>query len=110
MEIDKLAVNEGPAIYYRDSFHAVIEDHLAFLRSHEDTTIMDLQPNEAYRWTADLFGFLNSKGVPSYLHWTVMRMNGMTSPTEMDENVRTLMVPSVKIMTTLVNIQRVKAT
>lgn len=110
MTIDDIAINEGPEMYYSDSFRAVIEDHLGYLRGHEDTVIYSIEPNIAYQWTADLFGFLNSRKVPAYLHWTIMRMNSMTSPTEMGEGVHTLLVPNVKVLNTLSNVQRVKGT
>lgn len=108
MEINNIAIDEGPSIYYRDSFRAVLEDHLGYLRGHEETTVYTIEPNIAYQWTADLFGFLNSKAVPAYMHWIIMRMNNMTSPTEMGEKVQTLLVPSSKTLSTLAKIQRVK--
>jgi hypothetical protein len=109
MSLDALAIAEGPTLYYDDGFRAVIEDHMTYLRSHPTTTTIAIDPNEAYRWVADLFGLLGSRGIPAYMHWIVMRMNHLNAPTEMDENIRTLMVPDVKVLSVIRNIHNTKA-
>jgi predicted NBD/HSP70 family sugar kinase len=109
MSIDSLAITEGPSVFYDDAFRAVLEDHMTYLRIHPGTTTMAVDPNEAYRWIADLFGLLGSRGVPAYMHWVVMRMNNLTSPTEMGENIRTLLIPDVKVLSVLRNIHNTKA-
>jgi hypothetical protein len=109
MFIDNIAIKEGPTVFYDTDFRAVLEDHMTYLRGHESTTTMAVGPNEAYRWTADLFGLLNSRGVAAYLHWVVMRMNSFNSPTEMDETVSSLIIPDPRALNLIRNIYVTRA-
>lgn len=109
MDIDNLAVQSGAAIYYDDSFRAVLEDHMTYLRTHELTRIIQVEAHIADRWAGDLCGLLVSLNVPSYLHWVIMRMNGMMSPQDNGVDLRVLLVPSNKTLESIKNIHKTKS-
>lgn len=96
--IDQLMIPEGPSIYYNELFRVEIESHLTYLRHHNETLPVEITPTEAYRFEGDLTGLLLEKGVPKYLHWTVMRINDMTSVTEVSEEITFLLLPSESVV------------
>jgi len=94
VDIDNLSIDPGPSIHYSLEFRSVLEDHMTYLRSHQDTTLLTLEPNEAAKWRSDLFGILTTKQVPAKYHWVIMRANSMLSPTDFNEETTTLIIPS----------------
>lgn len=109
MDIDKLAIDSGPSIYYDDAFRAVLEDHMSYLRSHPDTMIFPIEQNIADRWAGDLFGLLTSMKVEAYLHWVIMRMNMIYNPTDTNMSLTSLIIPSSKVLDTIKNIHKTKS-
>lgn len=92
-----LLADPGPDIYYTKAFRDVLEDHLTWLRDYH-SSIMIIQPDEAYQWRGDLFGLLAAKGVPRHLHWLIMRLNRWTSPTHTDENTLAVLKPNPTVV------------
>lgn len=91
--IDRLMIESGPEVYYTAAFRRVLEDHLTYLRDHDRTTVLDVEPSDAVKYQHDLQGLLLKYRIPTHHHWLVMRLNGMTSPTEMDDTHLRLMIP-----------------
>lgn len=94
MDILNLAYKDGPTVYYDAAFRAVLEDHMTYLRGHQDTTLQQLEPHVVNKWRGDLFGFLTTINIPAHYQWLIMRMNSMSAPTDFDTNVETLLIPS----------------
>lgn len=109
MDIDNLAVDSGAGIYYDDSFRVVLEDHMTYLRTHPQSRIIQVEPHVADRWAGDLYGLLISMKVPPYLHWIIMRMNGMLSPRDCNSELRALLVPNNKVLETIKNVHKTKS-
>jgi hypothetical protein len=93
MDVDKLMIQDGSKIYYDPDFRNVLEDHLTFLKTHSTTRNIVMDPQRVYKYESDLFGLLNDYNVPVSLHWLTMRMNDMTSPTDADLSITTLLLP-----------------
>lgn len=66
---------------------------MTWLRNQEDNHTLVLDPANADVFEADLWGALQFLQVPAYLHWTVMRMNHMYSPTDYRANLMAFIVP-----------------
>lgn len=98
MLIDQLQKSTGPSIYYDPSFRNTLEDHLTYLRQSKETNILTISPFHAIKYKGDLFGLLIQYGVPNEYHWLVMRINNMVSPTDIDEKISTLSVPSYSLV------------
>ena len=98
MQIDLLAYNEGASIYYDPSFRIVLEDHMYYLRTHPNTSYVTADAGKMYVYEFDLFGLLFNIGIPSYLHWIVMRMNNLSSPTDALNKEGTLLIPDADVI------------
>lgn len=98
MQVDALMVDAGPSIYYDSAFRNVLEDHMTYLREHPQTMQLAVEPTQAYRFEADLFGLLSYYNVPVQFQWIVMRMNKMTSPTDAHPEITLLLVPDHNVI------------
>lgn len=98
MALNELMVQPGPDVYYDPAFRAVLEDHLSYLRALSSTQQLSVSPGEAYRFEFDLNGLLAKYGVPPYLHWVTMRVNGYTAPEEFTRDAVRVLVPSQKVI------------
>lgn len=95
MQINTLMVEQGPQVFYDNKFRAVLEDFMSFFKSHPTTYRISIEPIQAYKYEFDLFGLLTDCGISINLHWLVMRMNNMTSPTDATKNLLTLIIPNI---------------
>lgn len=100
--IDKLMIPIGADIYYTDNFHNVLEDHMTYLRGLASTTKQEVEPIDVVRYQADFFGLLVKFGVRAELHWVVMRMTGLTSPSDVPEDLAFVLIPDDAEITRLV--------
>lgn len=92
MALSDLLVDAGPSVYYDSAFRAVLEDHLTLLRERYSSLLI-IEPDEAYQWRGDLYGLLHAKNEPRHMHWLIMRLNQFTSPVQYHEDVLTLLKP-----------------
>ncbi len=94
MDIDNYSHDEGPSIFYDEDFRAVVEAHVDYLRNHSETKILFLEPHIVYRYEFDMFGLMLHYGIPSYMHWIVLRINNLYSMTGFPKDIGQLTVPS----------------
>lgn len=99
--INDLMITSGPNVFYTSAFRRVVESHLHYLRQHPESYRVDVDPHDAYKYEGDLNGLLRKLGVPQHYHWTVMRLNGLTSISQVDENLTTLMIPPTTVVNEL---------
>lgn len=90
--VDSYLVDDGGDIYYDDDFRNVLEAHMTYLRSASSTTVMNVDPHDAYVYEFDLNGLLLKMGIPLKLHWVVMRMNNYRSPQNVPADLSTLLI------------------
>jgi hypothetical protein len=93
MEIDRLMIEPGAPVFYDQAFRNVLEDHLTLLRSSERTRERSVEPMVAYKFEGDFFGLLAHHGIQPYLHWVIMRLNGMTSPVQASREITSFWMP-----------------
>lgn len=108
MLIDSLMTNEGPSIYYNETFRLVIEDHLKYLREHKETVPIIIEPAYAYKYEGDLFGLLSAYNIPFEMHWIIMRINKMTAPTQTDDLLTNLLIPNKTVIERIKNVYMTK--
>lgn len=94
MQVNSLMMNPGPTIYYNDVFRSVLEDHLTLLKNHSETKVITVEPMIAYRFEFDFFSMLSYFGLPSHLHWLIMRMNDFLSPLDNTRDLTNIIIPS----------------
>ena len=93
MQIDNLMLNPGSAIFYDQGFRNVIEDHLTLLKNSSSTRTVVVKSKDAFKFTGDIFGLLQANNIKPEYHWIVMRMNGYSSPSQVDDTLQTLILP-----------------
>lgn len=98
MKILEKLLSPGPEVYYSEAFRRVLEDHMTYLRMHSDTTLLTVESFTAYKHRGDLFRVLQSYNVPGYMHWTIMRMNNLTSPSDFKETTVSLLIPATGVL------------
>lgn len=94
MSVLSTRVDPGPEIFYTPQWRLIVESHLTWLRVGRQSEIVVIEPHLAYKYEGDLYGAMTDLKIPPYMHWTVMRVNGLFSPTAFLGEQTTLMVPS----------------
>lgn len=84
--------------YYEDAFRTVLESHFTFLRTHSSTQYVTVNPGDAYKYEYNLYLLLSALNYPEHLHWLIMRLSGLTNPTDMREDFSTLVVPDLNLV------------
>ena len=98
MKLNELMLDAGSDIFYDDKFRSTLELFMTHFRNSSGTTVKMVPAIDAYRYEFDLFSLLSSYNIPPYLHWIIMRMNKMTSPTELSKDVSALLIPNASIV------------
>lgn len=98
MLIDSLAIDPGPQINYDQAFRNVLEDFMSVLRTNAGNAALNIDVNIAYKYESDLFGLLNYYNIQPALHWVVMRMNNLTSPTDYTSSMVSLLLPDSNVI------------
>lgn len=98
MDIDALAVDFGPAIYYDDGFRNTLESHLEYLRNHANTRKFILEPHIVHRYEFDFFGLCAASRIEDHFHWLVMRMNNLHVPTNFPSDISEILVPDPSVV------------
>lgn len=96
MNVNRLSVMEGGAVYYSKGFMDVLESHLYYLRNSDKTTTFVVDRNVADIYRGDFFGYMNYRNVEQKYHWIHMRVNGYLSPFDFKPDVDYLLVPSIE--------------
>lgn len=102
MNLDYLQTSSGPDVFYTPEAIIVIEDHLTYLRTHSETTRITLEPHTCYKYHGDLSGLLSFAKIQPYLHYVVMRMNFMSSPTDYDSTTNELLTPADNVVNKII--------
>lgn len=98
MKLLNSLIPPGPDVYYSPEFRNVLEDHMTYLRTHPENSVVTIAPNIGYKYIGDLAGVLHHYNVPYHLHWVVMRMNNMTSPIDYRDTMLNLDTPSFTVV------------
>ena len=108
MLIDNLLLNPGPNIYYDSQFRIVLEDHMTYLRNLNTTRRIEIDIQNAYKYEGDLFGLLFTLNINPHLHFIVMRLNNMRSPTEYTNEIRSLLIPDETQISRIISAYKTK--
>lgn len=103
--ITSLLPSVGNTNFDTPEFRTVIEDFLVLLRNAQSTKIVPVEPNVYYTWRFDWFGLLTEMKVPRHVFWTTIRMNGGMSYTDVPSELAILLIPDVKFLENLAQVQ-----
>lgn len=94
MSVLNLMDSPGAEIYYTNTWRLLVETHLTYLRALVQSDVVVIEPHLAYKYEGDLYGALTELRIPQYMHWTIMRLNGLFNPAEFNGETVSLMVPT----------------
>lgn len=107
MPISQKQIDPGAAVYYDPAFRRVLETHFGLLRNLQDTRVVQIEDNLAYKYENDFYGLLQEKAVPEYLHWVILRVNDMVDPRDYQSSMNQFLYPPHEVVE---NIRRIYAT
>lgn len=87
--------------FYDARFKLLLEQHLEMLKKSKGGNFMTVTPHDNEVWQGNLFGYLQSKNVPVYQHWIIMRMNGMDSTLDFHGDYAQLLLPDAESISRL---------
>lgn len=87
-------------------YRTYIESLTKYLRENSGTKTVDIPPETGFLYRFDLTLFLLEQSVPLEDHYLILRMNGMTSVHEIDENLNTLLIPNLALVASLKQVYR----
>ena len=87
-----------PTAFYDEKFRAILEDHIAFLKSNVNTKTVRVVGVDAIKYRGDLNGYLTLIKVPHHHHWITMRLNDFTNPNQFDETIQILYIPDQSLL------------
>lgn len=85
--------NGGELVYDNGTFRYVLLEHLPMISKRSDISYKDIDQSEADQFYGDFYGLLTYLGVPLYLHWFTMRLNGLSDSMDYDSNFLTIYLP-----------------
>ncbi len=94
--------DSGSDVYYTKAWRLLVESHLTWLRSSTEMEVVAITPQLGYKYEGDFFGALTELNIPRYMHWTVMRVNGLYSSTAYNGEAVTVMIPARSTLQQLV--------
>lgn len=98
----------GAGVFYTDSFRAVFEDHIEYLRqnateadsqngpgvANSRAVIHAVSPEDAYWYRYRPYQYFSEKyGVEPQFHWYVLRASHLSAPEQFDETIREIVIP-----------------
>ncbi len=89
---------DGPSIYYTESYRIMMEAHIPFFLTNGRSTRVVVDAATAYQYEHDFSALLAVYSLPRYLHWFIMRLNGLTSPLDYHADMLEILVPDLEIV------------
>lgn len=89
----KLAIPTGSDVFYNEDFRIVLENHLQYFRNLSSSTTIKVENEDSYRWHGDFYGLLTFLNIKPYMHWFIMRLNGLESSTDFQSIIGGVLIP-----------------
>lgn len=107
--INSLAVTEASKVYYKPEIRNLLESHVQFIIDHPNTQVVNIANDIIYKYEGDFYGLLYILKVLPQYHWIVMRINGMTTPTDLNWNRLAILLPDYSLIDTIISMYRASA-
>lgn len=103
------SINTIPDYMKTQRFKQYIESMLSILQ--DGATAIQVTPTDGYTNRGDLTGYLldpieGKASVPMIYHYTIMRLNGMSSVAEFNENISQLYLPDANVFSEVINLYK----
>lgn len=74
----------GDERYHDTGFVKLLQDHKQYIKDHEGTNVVPLEPAFSYKWKGDFFGMLNELNVRPQYYRVHLLVNDLASPSDWD--------------------------
>lgn len=101
-----LARSTAEPRYYEQGWRDFLESHLFYIRQREDTIPVQIEEYDRYKYEGDFFGLLQTKSVPEEFHWVILRVNDMSSPSELTMDTSMFYFPDLQHIRELMTLYR----
>lgn len=108
--LEKLRIDPPDEYTTTEDYMTFCESLVTFYRTHPTTTPIIIAPEDGYLYQFDLAAFLLDNGVQLEDHELIMRVNGLTSNTQIDENLGTLLIPNKDLVARMKMVFRTRLT
>ena len=88
--------NGGELVYDDLAFKFVLLEHLPMISKRSDISYKDIDQSEADQFYGVYYGLLTYLGVPLYLHWFTMRLNGLSDSMDYNSDNLTIYLPPIE--------------
>lgn len=92
-------------VYDTPVIRRLIEDHLQWLLSHPESTIVTVTPHQLHVYEFDWLGLIGDLRLSRDNGWAIIRMNGGQSYTDVPQDITTLIAPPQSAVSRLVELQ-----
>ncbi len=82
----------------REDYYVLLESHIPMLRSHAETQLIEINGQQAEKYTGDFHGLLDSLRIDKKYHYLITRVNGYNCSTDYDGLRKSFYVPSIDII------------
>jgi hypothetical protein len=104
LSVNNDQISMGSEVYYDEDWHIVLESHLLVMKQPQITTVLTINPHDAYKYEGDLYSLLQAYNVLPQYHFPIMRTNDMYSPLEYKASMTNLLVPATQFIESLRNL------
>lgn len=95
----------GDDDYYDPAFRRMIEDHLVAMRNDINAKVLDVAPEDVYKYNGNFYQLLVSVGTTEmFLHWIIMRVTGLKDPTDPITDLKQILIPNITFINQLMSV------
>lgn len=106
ISINKLAISTDKKLFYDQTFRRHLEAYMEWFRQHPETTVIPVDPHDAYKYEGDLYGLLSVNGIPIEYHWLVMRVNDIFRAGDVSESLTILKIPEFGVVNRILQLYK----
>jgi len=106
--LEKLRIDSPDEYTTTEEYKTFVESLVTFYRTHSTTTSLVIAPEDGYLYQFDMAAFLLDNNVQLEDHELIMRVNGLTSNTQIDENLGTLLIPNKDLVARMKMVYRTR--
>lgn len=108
MTINKYAADFGADTYYERGFLVTVDSYRTYLRNHEDTQIISIEPALALKREFDFIGLCQELNITMKYVPVIMRVNGLKSSQDYTRDRITLYIPSSAMIEKILQLYKMK--
>lgn len=108
--LDNLRITSPDEYTTTVEYNTYLESLVTFFRNHPATRAIAVAPEDGFLFQFDLAGYLLEQGVELEDHQLIMRVNGINSIHEINENIGTLLIPDKDLVARMKMVYRTRLT